>query len=127
MRLHRLAGILSALVFAFRLVAGADGRCGRTPEPDASHHAGMIMQGPASVDSGNSVTRDGEAQGSQSDHCHHEPGVPCQQMAACAAYIAVGQPPADVVGLRSGEVVVSPVSNIRLGPTYAPDLPPPRG
>ena len=127
MRLHRLAGILSALVFALRLVAGADARCGRMPGPDASHHAGMIMQGPAPSDSGNSVTPDGEAQRSQSDDCHHEKGLPCQQMAACAAYIAVGQPLTDVVGLRPGEAIVSPVSNIRLGPTYAPDLPPPRG
>ena len=127
MRLHRLAGILSALVFAFRLVAGPDARCERTPGPDASHHGGMIMPGPASGDAGDSVTPDGETQGSQSDDCHHETGVPCQQMAACAAYIAVGQPLTDVVGLRSGEAVVSPVSNIRLGPTYAPDLPPPRG
>ena len=126
MRLHRLAGLLTTLVFALPLVTGPDAGCVRVPDPDAPHHAGMIMQGSASGDSRDSVTSGGENQGSPSDDCHHA-RVPCQQMAACAAYIAVTQPVTGVVGPRSGDAVVSPAANIRLGPTYAPDLPPPRG
>lgn len=124
-RLHRLAGLLTTLVFALPLVAGLDAACVGAPEADAPHHAGMIMPGTPSGDPGMSPTSDGAARTPHSDDCHHAP-MSCQQMATCAAYIAVSQPWTDAFGPASGEVVVSPPSNIWLGPTYAPDLPPPR-